>query len=276
MKSADDAISLDGACSNCRVWGNKITDSMVAFSMAPINEGPTYIVRNYAYNLKGSRSDAGYKGLAIKLNSGYSEKGKMLVYHNTFDLRADGTIGLNILSPGVWNMVTLRNNIFWAADNNYAISNENTASPMDMDYDLYYTTKSDYIAKWGVSYATLATFASGTNQEPHGYFAMPVFNDRDGGDYRLTSASTPQIDKGILISGFNDDYRGSAPDLGYFEYDDSTPLTPLSSGPLTPLTSTGSPASNSPSSTNVTSPSSDLIVTWKVIMFGAFVLWLAC
>ncbi len=217
--SADDALSLDGTCANCRVWGNKIDNSLVAFSMAPIDEGPVFVVRNLAYNMQGSRSDAGYKGLAIKLNSGYSEQGKMFVYHNTFDMRVADTIGLNIESPGVWNLVTLRNNIFWAADNTYAIYNVNTGNAMDMDYDLYYTTKSDYIANWDNKYATLAAFTTATSQETHGYFSLPSFNDRDGGDYRLTTASTPQIDKGVVLPGINDNFRGAAPDLGYFEYD---------------------------------------------------------
>lgn len=272
-KSADDAISLDGTCANCRVWGNIIDSSLVAFSMAPIEEGPTFVTRNLAYNLVGSRSDAGYKGLALKVNSGYDEKGKMLVYHNTFDLRAAGTIGLSILSPGVWNLLTLRNNIFWAADDTYTIYNVNTDNAMDMDYDLFYTTKSDYVASWNdQKYATLASFTTATSQEVHGAFAMPVFNDRDGGDYRLNSASTPQIDKGVVIAGFNDGYRGSAPDLGYFEYDDGAPLAPLSAAPTgssptgsSPSASSPGGGSNNPSrspSGSVASPASSFCVAW--------------
>lgn len=269
-KSADDAISLDGTCANCRVWGNKIDNCLVAFSMAPIDEGPTFVTRNLAYNLQGSRSDAGYKGLALKLNSGYDEKGKMLVYHNTFDVRVAGTVGLSIMSPGVWNLLTLRNNIFWAADDTYAIYNVNAQNPVDMDYDLFYTTKSDFIAFWDdTKHATLALFAAETSQEVNGYFAMPVFNDRNGGDYRLTSASTPQIDKGVVIDGFNDGYRGSAPDLGYFEYDDGTPLAPLSSAPTSNSPSSSSPngGSNNPSR----SPSGSIAsiasssMTWQVL-----------
>jgi hypothetical protein len=268
-KSADDAISLDGTCANCRVWGNKIDNCLVAFSMAPIDEGPTFVTRNLAYNLQGSRSDAGYKGLALKLNSGYDEKGKMLVYHNTFDVRVAGAVGLSIMSPGVWNLLTLRNNIFWAADDTYAIYNVNAENPVDMDYDLFYTTKSDFIAFWDdIKHATLALFAAETSQEVNGYFAMPVFNDRNGGDYRLTGASTPQIDKGVVITGFNDGYRGSAPDLGYFEYDDGTPLAPLSSAPTSTSPSSSSPnGSNNPSR----SPSGSIAsvasfsITWQAL-----------
>jgi hypothetical protein len=46
-------------------------------------------------------------------------------------------------------------------------------------------------------------------------------------DYTLTALSTKAIDKGVVIPGWVDTYKGSAPDLGAFEYGD----TPWVAGP---------------------------------------------
>jgi hypothetical protein len=45
----------------------------------------------------------------------------------------------------------------------------------------------------------------------------PLFNNLGAGDFTLQDAS-PAIDGGVEISGFTDDYLGSAPDIGAFEF----------------------------------------------------------
>ncbi|MCC2626387.1 MAG: putative Ig protein [Thermomicrobiales bacterium] len=57
--------------------------------------------------------------------------------------------------------------------------------------------------------------------DAHGLFGVgatndPAFTDLAGGDVTLQTTS-PAIDVGVAISGINDGYEGSAPDLGAFE-----------------------------------------------------------
>jgi len=53
------------------------------------------------------------------------------------------------------------------------------------------------------------------------------FKDARKRDYSLTALSTKAIDKGVVIPGYVDTYKGAAPDLGAFEYGD----TPWVAGP---------------------------------------------
>lgn len=53
--------------------------------------------------------------------------------------------------------------------------------------------------------------------------ALPVFLAPNGGEYRLASSS-PGIDAGLAVAGFNDDFAGKAPDMGAYEYS-ARPLT---------------------------------------------------
>ena len=48
---SDDAIESEGYCSNVRIWNNTISDSLMAVAVAPASPGPTWIVRNTAYDI---------------------------------------------------------------------------------------------------------------------------------------------------------------------------------------------------------------------------------
>ncbi len=60
--------------------------------------------------------------------------------------------------------------------------------------------------------ADLSDFIAVTGQETYGLAANPDLN----ADYK-PNISSPLIDAGIYIPGANDDYGGSAPDIGAFE-----------------------------------------------------------
>ena len=59
-------------------------------------------------------------------------------------------------------------------------------------------------------------FRSWTGYDAHGVGTNPAFVDRAHRDYRLSTGS-PAVDRGTMLSGWNDGYLGSAPDMGRYE-----------------------------------------------------------
>ncbi len=72
--------------------------------------------------------------------------------------------------------------------------------------------------RWeNIRYASLVAFTAATGQEPHGVNVEPGFTEPTNGNYTLDSQSG-LVDAGVLIPGINDDYSGTAPDIGAFEF----------------------------------------------------------
>jgi len=215
--TGDDGMETDGTCSNVRIWGNTFHDVLMGISLAPVYTGPVYALRNLIYRTGAGNND--YTGSPFKFNSGYGQSGPMHLFHNTADAALPGNAGLDIKEPGTWTLIYARNNI-WAGTG-YAVSNANPGQPLDLDYDDLYTSLPDELAWWeGLAdphLNTLAELQSATNQELHGKSVVPGFADAAGGDYTLDCASQ-LIDAGAAIPGINDDYTGSGPDIGAFEY----------------------------------------------------------
>jgi hypothetical protein len=218
--SGDDGMETDGRCSNVRIWGNTFHDVLDGISLAPVYDGPAYAIRNLIYRTGAGNND--YSGSAFKFNSGYDQSGPMYLFHNTGDAFLSDPLssGLDIKSPGSWTMITARNNIWSGTD--YAISNANPDQPIDLDYDDLYTTQPGELAWWSNlddrHLNTLFELQTATGQELHGLNALPGFSDAASGDYTLAETSE-LIDAGLVIPGINDDYMGSAPDIGAFEYE---------------------------------------------------------
>ena len=121
-----------------------------------------------------------------------------------------------IKSPGTWELIYTRNNIWGGSD--YALNNYNTGQPVDLDYDNLWNNGANDLVRWdGTRYATLAAFTAATGQESHGMDLDPGFDNPASGDYTLAHRSN-LIDAGEFIPGINDSYSGSAPDLGAYEY----------------------------------------------------------
>jgi hypothetical protein len=160
-----------------------------------------------------------YSGMPFKFNSGYPLSGPMYLFHNTSDAALPGNDGFEIRSPGTWDMIYARNNIWSGTD--YALSNANPSQPLDLDYDNLYTTLAGELVWWSGlpdrHLNTLAEFQAATGQELHGLNVEPGFADAAGSDYALDPASD-LIDAGLIIPGINDDYVGAAPDIGAYEY----------------------------------------------------------
>jgi hypothetical protein len=221
-RMGDDGLETDGQCSNVRIWGNTFHDVLMGMSLAPVYDGPVYAIRNLVYRTGVGNNS--YSGSPFKFNSGYDQSGPMVLLHNTADAALPGNNGLYIKSPGTWDSIYARNNIWAGTD--YALNNYNTGQPVDLDYDDLWNGNSGdgstelaaSLVRWdGVNYATLAAFSAATGQEAHGLSIQPGFAGAAGGDYALDPASD-LIDAGVVIPGINDDYVGDAPDIGAFEY----------------------------------------------------------
>jgi len=69
----------------------------------------------------------------------------------------------------------------------------------------------------GASYNSLSAFSAATGHETHGVTNRPNFLNPAAHDYYLSIGSA-LIDKGIAISGINDNWLGAAPDPGALEH----------------------------------------------------------
>ena len=209
----DDGMEADGRCSNVRIWGNVFHDVLMGISLAPATIGPTYAIRNLIYRTGVGNNT--YSGSPFKFNSGYGPSGPMYLFHNTADAVLPGNNGLYVKSPGTWQQIYARNNI-WAGTA-FAMENYNTGQPINLDCDNLYNGGSGDLVRWdGTRYATLSAFISATGQEPCGLSVDPGFRHPARGNYRLTRGSA-LIDAGQIINGINCNYRGAAPDVGAYE-----------------------------------------------------------
>lgn len=216
FRCGDDGMEADGRGCNIRIWNNTIADVLSGISLAPVMEGPVYVFRNLI-----CRTGAGnnpYPGLSFKFNNSDGISGSIFLFHNTCHAAKEDTDGLAIYAPGEWANIYSRNNV-WAGTR-FAISNENTAQPLDFDYDCLWTTMKDELVYWeGLAephLVTLEQFRAALGHEIHGINQEPAFAHPASENY-APAAGSPLIDAGQIIQGINDDYSGAAPDIGAFE-----------------------------------------------------------
>jgi len=123
---------------------------------------------------------------------------------------------VELISPA-YNTV-MRNNIF--VSTGYSINAVPTGSTgNDWNNDNWYTTRTADVNhfKWeNILYDSVAKLCAGSGLECNGYESAPALTNPGGGDLTLLSSS-PNIDKGVMISGINDQFSGGAPDVGAFE-----------------------------------------------------------
>ena len=202
----DDGLEPEGACINQRFRNNTVDTMLVGISLAPITQGPTWILRSTFTNFTGS-------SIKWDLNS----DGVVLIYHNTSWTNQKGLNAMSMIHP-VHNSV-MRNNIFQG--NGYAFEEPFTGSTgHDWNNDNWYTTRSPDSPrfKWeDINYDTVADLCTATGLECKGYEDPPGLTNPSGGDFTLLPSS-PNIDRGVVIPGINDNFAGHAPDIGAFEY----------------------------------------------------------
>lgn len=213
-RCGDDGLSADGVCANLRIWNNRFHDVLVGISLAPVLEGPVYCLRNLIW--KTGAGNSSYTGLPFKFNvSGQPASGLMFLYHNTGNAFYSGQAGFEIKSPGSWQGIISRNNIWVGTD--HALRNANISQPVNLDYDLLWRVSGSPLVRWGnANYGDLAAFHAATGQLAHGIQVDPLFVDPASGNHALQSGS-PALDLALPLPGINDTFSGSAADLGAFE-----------------------------------------------------------
>jgi len=204
----DDGFEPEGACINNRFRHNTFDRGLVGISLAPITHGPAWVLRSVFAN---------YWGTSFKW--GIDSDGVVLIYHNTswVDEGGEGRNAMGIGSP-VHNS-TMRNNIFRGTRYAFEVSFEGNTGH-DWNYDNWHTTRGsdEPHFKWeNIRYDTIEELCDATGLECDGHEEAPGLADPSGGDFTLAPAS-PNIDRGVVIEGINDDSVG-APDVGCFEHE---------------------------------------------------------
>ncbi|HLO13220.1 MAG TPA: right-handed parallel beta-helix repeat-containing protein, partial [Anaerolineales bacterium] len=201
---SDDGLEPEGTCVNQRFRNNTIDKVLIGVSLAPITWGPVWVMRSTFTNFTSS---------PIKWAS--NSDGIVLFYHNTSWTNATNLNGMSMITP-VHNAV-MRNNIFQGS--RYAFEEPFTGSTgHDWNNDDWYTTLSAPHFKWeNINYNTIKQLCTATGLECTGYEDPPGLTNPKGGDFTLLPSS-PNIDRGILLPGINDNFKGNAPDVGAFEF----------------------------------------------------------
>jgi hypothetical protein len=204
---SDDGLEPEGACVNHRFRNNFIDTMLVGISVAPVTKGPTWILRSVLTN---------YSSTSIKWSR--DSDGIVLIYHNTSWTNAPGVNAMSLITP-IRNTI-MRNNIFQG--NGYAIEEVRTGSiNNDWNYDNWYTTlgSNGPHFKWeNVTYRAIAQLCAATGLERNGHENPPGLVNPVLGKFTLLPSS-PNIDHGISIPGINDNFTGSAPDIGAYEFE---------------------------------------------------------
>jgi hypothetical protein len=203
---SDDGLEPEGACVNHRFRDNRVDTMLVGFSNAPITQGPTWVIRNLFTN---------FTSTSIKWSR--NPDGAVYIYHNTFYMNAPELNAMSMITIG-YNTV-MRNNIFQG--NGFAFEESLYGSTgMDWDYDNWHTTRDASLPhfRWEtIDYLSMALLCAATGLECHGHENPPGFVNPTGGDFSLPSTS-PNVDRGVVIPGINEDFVGNGPDVGAVEY----------------------------------------------------------
>ncbi len=201
---ADDALEVEGACVNHRFRNNTIDQSFVGVSIAPVTQGPAWVLYSTFTN---------YTGRGIKFSD--DSDGIVLFYHNTSWTITPEIHDADLITP-IRN-VKMRNNIFQGVG--YSIYEVQKGSVNnDWDSNNWYSSLEGPHFKWeSIDYNALSNLCAERRLECNGYEDLPKLSNPTKGDFTLLPSS-PNIDRGVPIPGINDGFVGDAPDLGAFEY----------------------------------------------------------
>ncbi|MGA8012328.1 MAG: hypothetical protein WB949_07880 [Candidatus Acidiferrales bacterium] len=238
---ADNCIEADGGAHNIRVFRNRcFNDAGGAFSAQPIFGGPVYFYQHIAYD--------NTTGGPLKL---IDTPAGVLIYQNTFIGQgrlmgpASNVHFLNnlILGDGwadpVLNLRTTTN--YSSSDYNGFYLNPGAAASFEWTSPDF-ATIADFSGKLITrNFRTLAEYQKATEQDQHSVLvdyrifakAEPpdkndpqrLYNPEDFyfqlqpvlGGFEVGQFANPAIDAGVLLPTINDDFTGSAPDLGAYE-----------------------------------------------------------
>lgn len=224
----DDAIESEGANTNVRIWANYAHYYFNGIATAATSKGPLYVFRNvFGESRTGHRNTIG--GAFIK--TGEREPfagGRRFIFHNT-TLQPNGVFSAftSHVNP---NCIT-RNNIFDAPGRLATDIEKEPASDYDFDFFPGTTRGRSAQENNGIKVNTTPSgtrlYVSSYNLE---FYPRTTINSiRWGaspfefGERKVDITDpvvwmkNPLIDSGIILMGFNDDFKGKAPDIGAFE-----------------------------------------------------------
>jgi hypothetical protein len=154
--------------------------------------------------------------------------------------------------------VHLLNNAIYA--DRYAWETSGHTGSVTANYDALYTSDGDRFVKWdGTRYDSISELSSGTGQENNG---ISISNFGWNSDLSLQSGSA-LIDKGVVIPGINDNYAGSKPDIGAYEFGGGPPPPPAPTNTPTqaPTPTPTQPPTQAPTATPTPAPTTTLTPT---------------
>jgi hypothetical protein len=224
----DDAIESEGANMNVRIWANYAHFYYNGVATAATSKGPVYIFRNvFGESRIGHRNSTGGSFIKTGEREPYAG-GRRFIFHNTL-LQPNGV--LNAFSGHVNPDCITRNNIFDVPGRLATDTGKEPAS--DYDYDYFSgvargnTAREEHGIKFSATPSGTRFFTQSYNLEFYPastvnaikWGTQPyVFGERN---VTLTDPvvwiKNPLIDSGSIIHGFNDNFKGTAPDLGAFE-----------------------------------------------------------
>lgn len=220
---ADDGLEADFCAHDCRIVRNRFTNVFMAMSSQPGLGGPTYFIRNVAFNVVLS---------PFKLQRG--SVGDVLL-HNTIVKNGDA---FAIYDDVVFSRQLSRNNLFLGGPggtyNGYAngpgrvmdlISADATG---DYDYDGFGSTAAQFYGRiGGTSFTGLPEMKTKTTEKHAvqvdlGVFAVAPSYPANPFPALLVpdlrpKAGGPAVDVGVVLPNVNDGFAGAAPDLGAYE-----------------------------------------------------------
>jgi len=221
----DDAIEAEGGDINVRIWGNYIDQTYNVMGLMVAQIGPVYIWRNVSARSLLSPRNNDYldnncctkygwgtntpnRGDFTKagITSGWGG-GRVYLYHNTM-LQPSPSGGMSYplgVTGGIDTYTELtnyvsRNNIAQVFRSNEESVDDGGSNTSNLDYDL-----------------CNGTIKVDGNEETHAIQGTPTYANSNGAYEFFLSTSSPGYNHGVRIPNFNDDYSGSAPDMGAFE-----------------------------------------------------------
>ncbi|MCP4539104.1 MAG: hypothetical protein GY832_18365 [Chloroflexi bacterium] len=221
---SDDGIEPDYGYANVRVWGNRISNAYHnGISFQPMNGAPWYILRNQV---------AAPVESALKFRD---QVDRALIAHNTFV----GWQGVQKSGAQYLLSVQSNNNLWISVTDWYAWENGSGGTPdwrTSLDYDGFDWGDNVYAFKWGGSgrYPDLASFTSATGLQPHGirvdkdtcFETFDVPNAPPASmplQFMTLDPNCNAVDAGVALANINEDFNGTAPDLGAYEVDAPLP-----------------------------------------------------
>lgn len=222
-EAADDGVEADFCAHNCRIVGNRLTNTFIALSSQPGLGGPTYFIRNAVFSTILS---------AFKLQRGSVGD---VVLHNTI---VKGGDALGIYTEDVFSRQYFRNNLFlggpggefngWSSGQGNVVSLDAADASVDLDYDAYGSTLGTFDGRiGGASFASLGEMQANTT-EVHAVqidlsvFAAAIvlpenpFPEHPVADLR-PRGDAAVVDVGVALPNVNDGFDGAGPDLGAYE-----------------------------------------------------------